>query len=157
MGNRWHRLWRTWPRRNCSPVRRNCFPVETRLAQKSRLAPALRSVETNSSLRRPLRRLAIRTRVRTIVETHRLADFVHRCACDLTSASRASFQNIPGEARIVLVFFPALLHGVKNFYQGVRSPALALDAANSRRPPTFLYSRPRLFRAQYFVQFAHRP
>src|SRR5208283_707245 len=52
-------------------------------------------------------------------------DFVHGSACNLTSAGRAGFQNIPHEARIVLVFFPALLHRVEDLYQGIGGPALA--------------------------------
>jgi len=40
-------------------------------------------------------------------------------------------QEYPKQAGIVLVFFPALLHGIKNANQGIGSPALALDAPDT--------------------------
>src|ERR1039458_862984 len=127
-----------------------------------RQVPVLRWVETNLSLRRTFGRIVriqvpyiVRTVVRTIVQTHRLSDFVHRAACNFAGAGRASFQNIPGKARIVLVFFSALLHGIEDLYDGVRDPTLALDASDASRPAAFVYLGYRFFVAEYFVQIAN--
>src|ERR1700694_5750405 len=91
----------------------------------------------------------------SVVKTHRTSDFVHRGSSNLPRTGRTSIQNIPGEARIVLVFFPALLHWSENFDQSIGGPTLTLDAPDPSRPATLIYVRDCVFVAKYFVQIAH--
>ena len=51
----------------------------------------------------------------------------------LPAPGGACLQNIPSQARIVLIFLAALLHGIEDVNQGVGGPALALDASYPRR------------------------
>src|SRR5256885_15802876 len=52
--------------------------------------------------------------------------------------------------------FPALLHGIKNANQGIRSPALALDAPNTGRTAAFVNFADGRSVAENLVQIANR-
>src|SRR5437667_12001347 len=69
-------------------------------------------------------------------------------------ARRACFKNIPRQARIVLVFLASFLHRIQDFYERVGCPTLALDAANTGGPATFVYLGHGGRIAEYLVQVA---
>src|SRR5256885_5999944 len=52
--------------------------------------------------------------------------------------------------------FPALLHGIKNANQGIRSPALALDAPNTGRTAAFVNFADGRSAAENLGQIANR-
>src|SRR6266516_2164563 len=106
-------------------------------------------METNPSLRSSLRWLVVER------NAHGIADIVHGGARHTAGASRTGLQNIPSEARIVLVFLAPLLHGVEEFDDRVGHPTFALNAADAGRPTAVIYFRKRRFVAEYFVQVAH--
>ena len=87
---------------------------------------------------------------------HGGAHILHGGVGYLAGGRRSCLQNIPGEARIVLVFFAALLHRLQHLDQCIGSPALALDAADARGSATLIDLGHGFFRAEDLVQIADR-
>src|SRR5260370_32480063 len=66
---------------------------------------------------------------------HRVAHILHGFGRRLPRPFRACLKNIPSQPQILLDFLAPLLHGTQQLHQCIGHPALALDAANPRRPP----------------------